>query len=74
MNDQELMATIMLRRRNKGLIDLPAKVMDTYYVFLSEEEREKYIEAEEDAKVFVEQYISTSDVRISYLAILAMLL
>ena len=55
---QVLMETISLRRtKDKGLIGLPPKTLETCYVELSGEERELYDQMEGEAKSVVRSYI-----------------
>ncbi|KAF7144524.1 hypothetical protein RHSIM_Rhsim04G0113800 [Rhododendron simsii] len=70
-----LMATISLRRtKDKGLIGLPPKTVETCFVELSAEERELYDRMESEAKSVVRNYIHTGSVTRNYSTVLSILL
>ncbi|XP_058209462.1 putative SWI/SNF-related matrix-associated actin-dependent regulator of chromatin subfamily A member 3-like 1 [Rhododendron vialii] len=72
---QVLMATISLRRtKDKGLIGLPPKTVETCFVELSAEERELYDRMESEAKSVVRNYIHTGSVTRNYSTVLSILL
>ncbi|GFY84682.1 DNA/RNA helicase protein [Actinidia rufa] len=72
---QVLMATISLRRtKDKGLIGLPPKTIETCFVELSAEERELYDQMENEAKSVVRNYIHADSVARNYSAVLTILL
>ncbi|GAB4851777.1 hypothetical protein Ancab_031177 [Ancistrocladus abbreviatus] len=72
---QVLMATISLRRtKDKSLIGLPSKSVETCYVELSSEERELYDQMEEEAKSVVNSYINTGTVMRNYSTVLSLIL
>ncbi|XP_065853567.1 putative SWI/SNF-related matrix-associated actin-dependent regulator of chromatin subfamily A member 3-like 1 [Euphorbia lathyris] len=65
---QVLMATISLRRtKDKGVIGLPSKTVETYFVDLSEEERELYDQMEEEAKGVLQGFIGAGSLNYSTL-------
>lgn len=69
------MATISLRRtKDKGLIGLPPKTIETCFVDLSAEERELYDQMEGDAKSVVQNYISADSVMRNYSTVLSIIL
>lgn len=69
------MATISLRRtKDKGLIGLPPKTIETCFVELSAEERELYDRMENEAKSVVRKYIHTGSVTRNYSTVLSILL
>ncbi|GER25963.1 DNA repair protein RAD5 [Striga asiatica] len=71
---QVLMAAISLRRtKDKGLIGLPAKSIETVYVNLSEKERRIYDQMEEEARNFVKAYISDENMVRNYSTVLSIL-
>lgn len=72
---QVLMATISLRRtKDKALIGLPHKTVETCYVELSEEERDLYDHMEREAKGLVQSLISGGRLMHNYSAVLTILL
>ncbi|KAA8517345.1 hypothetical protein F0562_017649 [Nyssa sinensis] len=72
---QILMATISLRRtKDKGVIGLPPKTIETCFVELSVEERELYDQMEVEAKNFVRGYISSDSVTSNYSTVLSIIL
>ncbi|KAJ0042722.1 hypothetical protein Pint_18500 [Pistacia integerrima] len=72
---QVLMSTISLRRtKDKGLIGLPPKTVETCYVELSGEERELYDEMERMAKGVVQEYISDGSLMRNYSTVLSIVL
>ncbi|KAH6772211.1 DNA/RNA helicase protein [Perilla frutescens var. hirtella] len=71
---QVLMATISLRRtKEKGLVGLPSKSIETFFVDLREEERRVYDQMEEEAKKIVKDYISNESVVRNYSTVLSIL-
>ncbi|XP_019162927.1 PREDICTED: putative SWI/SNF-related matrix-associated actin-dependent regulator of chromatin subfamily A member 3-like 1 [Ipomoea nil] len=74
MRLQILMATMSLRRtKEKTLVGLPSKTLETIYVELSGEEREIYEQMELRAKSIVMEYICTEGSMKSYLTVLSAL-
>ncbi|KAF7803986.1 putative SWI/SNF-related matrix-associated actin-dependent regulator of chromatin subfamily A member 3-like 1 [Senna tora] len=72
---QVLMATISMRRtKDKELIGLPKKTIDTCYVELLKEERELYDQMEEKAKKTVQGYINDGGLMLNYSNVLRMIL
>ncbi|XP_057983425.1 putative SWI/SNF-related matrix-associated actin-dependent regulator of chromatin subfamily A member 3-like 1 [Malania oleifera] len=72
---QVLMATISLRRtKDKGLIGLPPKTVETCFLQLSEVERELYDHLEQDAKGFIQSYITSGSVVVNYSTVLSIIL
>ncbi|KAL8151079.1 hypothetical protein V2J09_020887 [Rumex salicifolius] len=72
---QAIMATISLRRtKEKVLIDLPPKVIETCYLELSSEERQLYEQVEEEAKNIVNSYINAGNVMRNYTTVLSLIL
>lgn len=72
---QVLMATISLRRtKDKGLIGLPPKTIETRFVDLSGEERELYDQIEGEAKNLFQCYIDSGSLMRNYSAVLSILL
>ncbi|KAJ7976573.1 DNA/RNA helicase protein [Quillaja saponaria] len=72
---QVLMATISLRRtKDKGLIGLPSKTIETCYVELSREERELYDQMEGEAKSIVRSYIDNGSLTRNYSTVLSIIL
>ncbi|KAF3442164.1 hypothetical protein FNV43_RR16080 [Rhamnella rubrinervis] len=72
---QVLMATISLRRtKDKELIGLPPKIIETCYVELSREERELYDHMEGEARTVIKDFIGTGDVLRNYSTILGIIL
>ncbi|KAF8398205.1 hypothetical protein HHK36_017131 [Tetracentron sinense] len=73
--DKVLMATISLRRtKEKGLIGLPSKTVETHFVELSVEEREQYEQMEAEAKNVVQDYIYANSVVRNYSTVLGIIL
>ncbi|KAG8367814.1 hypothetical protein BUALT_Bualt16G0111800 [Buddleja alternifolia] len=71
---QVLMATISLRRtKDKGLVGLPSKTIETCFIELREEERRVYDQMEEEAKKIVKGYISDESVVRNYSTVLSIL-
>lgn len=69
------MATISLRRtKDKGLIGLPPKTIETCFVELSAEERELYDRMESEAKSVFQNYIHRGSVTRNYSTVLSILL
>lgn len=69
------MATISLRRtKDKELIGLPPKTIETSYVELSREERELYDHMEGEARTVIKDFIGTGDVMRNYSTILGIIL
>lgn len=69
------MAIISLRRtKDKALIGLPPKSVETCFVELSSEERELYDALEGEAKSAVGSYINAGSVVHNYSTVLAMIL
>ncbi|KAM5574492.1 putative SWI/SNF-related matrix-associated actin-dependent regulator of chromatin subfamily A member 3-like 1 [Rosa sericea] len=72
---QVLMATISLRRtKDKGLIGLPPKTIETCYVELSAEERELYDGMEGEAKSVLRNYIAAGSMMRNYSTVLSIIL
>lgn len=72
---QVIMATISLRRtKDKVLIDLPPKVIETCFLELSPEERQLYEQVEEEAKNLVKSYINSGNVMRNYSTVLSLIL
>ncbi|KAI6673682.1 hypothetical protein NL676_001588 [Syzygium grande] len=72
---QVLMATISLRRtKNKSLIGLPQKTIETCYVELSHEERELYDQMEREAKSAVQECIDAGSLMRNYTTVLGIIL
>ncbi|KAA8517920.1 hypothetical protein F0562_015392 [Nyssa sinensis] len=72
---QILMATISLRRtKEKGVIGLPPKTIETCFVDLSVEERELYDQMEGEAKSVVWDYISADSLTSKYSTVLGIIL
>ncbi|CAK9143667.1 unnamed protein product [Ilex paraguariensis] len=72
---QVLMATISLRRtKDKSLVGLPPKTIETCFVELSPEERELYDQMEAEAKNIVRNYISADSVMCNYSTVLSIIL
>ncbi|KAM7256471.1 hypothetical protein ACFE04_012212 [Oxalis oulophora] len=72
---QVLMATISLRRtKEKGLIGLPPKIIETCYLELSRKEREIYDEIEGEAKGVVQEYIHAGRLMRNYSTVLSIIL
>ncbi|KAL9237912.1 hypothetical protein vseg_012405 [Gypsophila vaccaria] len=72
---QVLLATVTLRRtKEQNLIELPSKSIQTCYVELMEEERELYDRMEEEAKLFVKNYINNGSVTRHYSTVLSIIL
>ncbi|XP_048491762.1 putative SWI/SNF-related matrix-associated actin-dependent regulator of chromatin subfamily A member 3-like 1 [Beta vulgaris subsp. vulgaris] len=65
-----LIATVSLRRtKEKLLIGLPSKSIQTCHVELLHEERELYDRMEEEAKQVVRKYINDGNATLLYLAL-----
>lgn len=72
---QVLMGTMSLRRtKEKGLVCLPSKSIETFFVNLSVEEREVYDQMEGEAKNIVQEYILDDSVMRNYYTVLSILL
>ncbi|XP_050233728.1 putative SWI/SNF-related matrix-associated actin-dependent regulator of chromatin subfamily A member 3-like 1 [Mercurialis annua] len=72
---QVLMATISLRRtKDKGLVGLPSKTVETCYVELSQEECEMYDQMEGEAKGVVQSFINTDSLTRNYSTVLCIIL
>ncbi|CAL8168546.1 unnamed protein product [Prunus armeniaca] len=72
---QVLMATISLRRtKDKGLIGLPPKTIETCYVELSGEERKLYDQMEGEAKSVVRNYFDAGSMMRNYSTVLSIIL
>ena len=72
---QVLMATISLRRtKDKGIIGLPQKTIETCYIDLSKEERELYDQMERAAKNVVQGYIDAGGPTYNYTTVLSIIL
>ncbi|KAI3444302.1 hypothetical protein Pfo_000967 [Paulownia fortunei] len=72
---QVLMASMSLRRtKEKCLVGLPSRSIETYHVILREEEREKYDQMEGEARQIVQGYISDRSMVINYSTILGILM
>ncbi|RVX04965.1 putative SWI/SNF-related matrix-associated actin-dependent regulator of chromatin subfamily A member 3-like 1 [Vitis vinifera] len=73
--DKVLMATISLRRtKDKGLIGLPPKSVETCFVELSAEERELYDQMEAEGKCVIRDYIDAGSVMRNYSTVLGIIL
>lgn len=71
---QVLMSTMSLRRtKEKALIGLPSKSIETFFVELSGEEREIYDQMESEAKRIVKQYISSDSSMKNYWTVLSVI-
>lgn len=71
---QVLMATISLRRtKEKGLVGLPSKTIETFFVDLRDEERRVYDQMEEEARKIVKDYMSNESVVRNYSTVLSIL-
>ncbi|PIN15660.1 DNA helicase [Handroanthus impetiginosus] len=71
---QVLIASISLRRtKDKALIGLPSKTIETFFVNLREEERKVYDQMEEEARKIVKVYISDESVVRNYSTVLSIL-
>ncbi|XP_051148927.1 putative SWI/SNF-related matrix-associated actin-dependent regulator of chromatin subfamily A member 3-like 1 [Andrographis paniculata] len=71
---QVLIAAISLRRmKDKGLIGLPSKTIETLFVDLNEEERRVYDQMEVQARDIVESYVSNEGVVRNYYTVLSVL-
>ncbi|GFP92880.1 putative swi/snf-related matrix-associated actin-dependent regulator of chromatin subfamily a member 3-like 1 [Phtheirospermum japonicum] len=71
---QVLMAAISLRRtKDKALVGLPSKSIETFNVTLREEERRVYDQMEEEARNIVKVYISNESVVRNYSTVLSIL-
>jgi SWI/SNF-related matrix-associated actin-dependent regulator of chromatin subfamily A3 len=70
-NFQELMATISLRRiKDKVLVGLPSKTIETVSFEFSGEERELYNQMEADSKNVVAYFIAAYKLRSRYISVL----
>jgi SWI/SNF-related matrix-associated actin-dependent regulator of chromatin subfamily A3 len=68
---QELMATISLRRiKDKVLVGLPSKTIETVSFEFSGEERELYNQMEADSKNVVAYFIAAYKLRSRYISVL----
>lgn len=68
------MSTMSLRRtKEKALIGLPSKSIETFFVELSGEEREIYDQMESEAKRIVKQYISSDSSMKNYWTVLSVI-
>ncbi|OIS95653.1 PREDICTED: putative SWI/SNF-related matrix-associated actin-dependent regulator of chromatin subfamily A member 3-like 1 [Nicotiana attenuata] len=71
---QVLMSTMSLRRtKEKALIGLPSKSIETFFVELSGEEREIYDQMESEAKRIVKQYMSSDSSMKNYWTVLSVI-
>lgn len=71
---QVLMAAISLRRtKENGLVGLPSKSIETFFVNLREEERRIYDQMEEEARKIVKGYMSDESVVRNYSTVLSIL-
>ncbi|KAJ8759948.1 hypothetical protein K2173_010804 [Erythroxylum novogranatense] len=71
---QVLMATISLRRtKDKDLVGLPSKTIETHYIELSQDERELYDQLEGKAKGVVQEFINAGNVTRCYSTVLCMI-
>lgn len=69
------MATISLRRtKDKGLIGLPPKSVETCFVELSTEERELYDQMEAEGKCVIRDYIDAGSMMRNYSTVLGIIL
>ncbi|EEF45078.1 helicase, putative [Ricinus communis] len=69
------MATISLRRtKDKGLVGLPSKSVETCYIELSQEERELYDQMEGEAKGVVQGFINAGSLTCNYSTVLCIIL
>ena len=72
---QVLMATISLRRtKDKGLVGLPPKSVETCFVELSAEERELYDQMEAEGKCVIRDYIDAGSMMRNYSTVLGIIL
>lgn len=72
---QTLMAVISLRRtKEKDLIGLPEKTVETCYIELSAEERSLYDQMETEVKSIVRQYIDAGSLSRNYTTMLSIIL
>jgi SWI/SNF-related matrix-associated actin-dependent regulator of chromatin subfamily A3 len=70
-NFQELMATISLRRiKDKVLVGLPSKTIETVSFEFSGEERELYNQMEADSRNVVAYFIAAYKLRSRYISVL----
>lgn len=68
------MASISLRRtKEKGLVGLPSKTIETFFVDLRDEERRVYDQMEEEARKIVKDYMSNESVVRNYSTVLSIL-
>ncbi|KAL6539756.1 hypothetical protein OROHE_011527 [Orobanche hederae] len=71
---QVLMSAISLRRtKEKGLVGLPSKSIQTFYVDLHDEERRVYDQMEEEARNIVKVYITDESMVRNYSTVLSIL-
>ncbi|CAI9099544.1 OLC1v1036384C1 [Oldenlandia corymbosa var. corymbosa] len=71
---QVLMATIALRRtKDKTLIGLPSKSVETLVIDLSEEERDVYDKMESEARKIIKNYLSAEKLVRNYSTVLSIL-
>ena len=69
------MATISLRRtKDKTLVGLPPKTVETYFVELLEEERKLYDQIESRARSIVAAYINEESLTRNYSTVLSIIL
>ncbi|CAL1352250.1 unnamed protein product [Linum trigynum] len=72
---QVLVATTSLRRtKEKTLVGLPPKVVETCYIELSGEDRELYDDVEQKAKLVVQGFIDAGSLTHNYSAVLCLIL
>ncbi|CAN1160569.1 Putative SWI/SNF-related matrix-associated actin-dependent regulator of chromatin subfamily A member 3-like 1 [Linum perenne] len=72
---QVLVATISLRRtKEKTLVGLPSKVVETCYIELSEEDRQLYDDIEQKTKLLVQGFINAGSLTRNYSAVLCLIL
>ncbi|GAB2221670.1 hypothetical protein Droror1_Dr00012855 [Drosera rotundifolia] len=72
---QVIMGAISLRRsKDKTLVGLPSKSVETCFVELSTEERELYDQLELEAKIVVNSYIHSESVTRNYTTVLSLIL
>ncbi|OVA03130.1 SNF2-related [Macleaya cordata] len=72
---QDIMATISLRRlKDNSLVGLPPKSVETCFVELYAEEREKYDQMEMDSQNVVRNYIRHGSVVLKYSSVLSIIL
>ncbi|CAN0890629.1 Putative SWI/SNF-related matrix-associated actin-dependent regulator of chromatin subfamily A member 3-like 1 [Linum grandiflorum] len=72
---QVLVATTSLRRtKEKTLVGLPSKVVETCYIELSDEDRQLYDDIEQKAKLVVQGFINAGSLTHNYSAVLCLIL